>query len=113
MPKLVPRLRIMQGAVVILGPGKADLLDAIRRHGSLRDAAAELEMSYMRAWNLVRIMNAGFRQPLVTLRRGGTIHGSAELSETGRAVLRLYRAMESDSRKATRIPWQALRKLVR
>ena len=39
---------------VVLGPGKADLLEAIAHHGTVRDAAAELGMSYMRAWKLVQ-----------------------------------------------------------
>ena len=37
----------------------------------LRRAAGRLGMSYMRAWNLVRTMNAAFRDPLVVSTRGG------------------------------------------
>lgn len=84
----------MRGATILLGPGKADLLEAVRNAGSLRRAAAGLGMSYMRAWSLVRTMNAAFQEPLVTLARGGAAHGGAALTPTGAKVLALYRAME-------------------
>ena len=59
-----PRLRILHGEAIALGPGKADLLEAIARAGTLAEAAKLLDMSYMRAWKLVRTMNAAFREPL-------------------------------------------------
>jgi molybdate transport system regulatory protein len=110
--RLVPRLRVVRGEEVLLGPGKADLLEAIGRLGSLRDAATELGMSYMRAWKLVQTMNKGFRGPVVDFHRGGPARGGAELTDTGREALRLYRAMEAESLQATKRSWQELRKLV-
>jgi len=92
--EVVPRLRFMRGAVIVLGPGKADLLEAIERAGSVRAAASALGMSYMRAWSLVRVVNTEFRSPLVRLERGGTAHGGASLTPLGRRVALLYREME-------------------
>lgn len=103
----------MRGSTILLGPGKADLLEAIDRLGSIRDAAADLGLSYMRAWNLVQTMNDGFREPLVIVHRGGPTHGGAELTKTGRAALRLYRALESETLDATKTTWAKLRKLFR
>lgn len=92
---LKPRLRLVRGGTILLGPGKADLLERVRDTGSLSRAAARLGMSYMRAWTLVRTMNAAFREPLVSLARGGAKHGGASLTATGARVLALYRAMEA------------------
>jgi molybdate transport system regulatory protein len=103
----------MRGSTILLGPGKADLLEAIDRLGSIRDAAADLGLSYMRAWNLVQTMNDGFREPLVVVHRGGQTHGGAELTDTGRTALRLYRTLESDALDATKPAWTKLRKLFR
>lgn len=111
--RLLPRIRVVDDDTIVLGPGKADLLDAIARTGTLRDAAAEMGMSYMRAWKLVRIMNEAFREPLIAMSRGGTEGGRAELTVTGRAALKLYRRIERESVSATRNSWQALRKLLR
>ncbi|HVR38862.1 MAG TPA: LysR family transcriptional regulator [Thermoanaerobaculia bacterium] len=98
---LRPRIRIVRDdGTIVMGPGKADLLEAIARAGSIRAAAAELGMSYMRAWTLIRTMNAAFRTPLVEKIRGGTDQGGARLTDLGKKVLDAYREMEADARKA-------------
>ena len=85
-----PRVRILAGSAIALGPGKADLLRAIDDTGSISAAARRMRMSYRRAWLLVRTMNECFQSPLVTAEKGGTDGGGAQLTETGREVLRLY-----------------------
>jgi len=103
----------VRGGRILLGPGKADLLDAIRRTGSIRLAARALGMSYMRAWELVRAMNAGFQRPLVATARGGSAHGGAALTETGERLLALYREMEAASLEAAAPAWRRLRRHLR
>lgn len=106
-----PRIRITRDDdTVVLGPGKADLLDAIARTGSIRAAAEELGMSYMRAWTLVRTMNAAFRSPLVEKVRGGAAQGGAQLTERGARVLKLYRAMERKAERAIASGWGEMKK---
>jgi molybdate transport system regulatory protein len=112
-PRLLPRLRVVDGETIILGPGKADLLAAIESLGSLRDAAEAVGMSYMRAWRLIQTMNEEFREPVVLLTRGGTSHGGTELTATGREALELYRTMEGETLRATAAAWKRLRKLLR
>jgi molybdate transport system regulatory protein len=112
--KLLARLRVVDDDdTIILGPGKADLLDALARSGSIRDAAAELGMSYMRAWSLIRLMNECFREPLVEAVRGGSHRGGATLTPAGRAVLRLYRKMSKESQRAASPAFRELRSLLR
>ena len=112
--KLLARLRVVDDDdTIILGPGKADLLDALERTGSIRDAAAELGMSYMRAWSLVRIMNERFREPLVDAVRGGSRRGGATLTPAGRAVLRLYQKMSKASERAVGVSFRELRRMLR
>lgn len=107
---LRPRLRIVrEDGEIVLGPGKADLLEAIARTGSIRAAAEELEMSYMRAWSLVRTMNAAFRSPLVEKERGGAGQGGATLTSEGQSVLRLYRKMEKKATAAVDPLWDQMR----
>jgi molybdate transport system regulatory protein len=106
-----PRIRIVRDdGTIALGPGKADLLDAIARKGSIRAAASELGMSYMRAWTLVRTMNASFRSPLVEKVRGGSEQGGARLTRRGEEVLEIYKRMEQEAEKAVTRSWRALRR---
>ena len=81
--------------------------------GSIRAAAAEMEMSYNRAWMLVREMNRLFKRPLVASSRGGGTGGGAELTQTGLRVLALYSKMEKDCLRVARGDWKVLRGLLR
>ena len=91
------RIRFNYGHRVAFGPGKADMLEQIERTGSISEAAKAMEMSYMRAWTMVKSLDRGFAEPLVVKIRGGSARGGATLSETGRRVLALYREMEAAS----------------
>jgi molybdate transport system regulatory protein len=103
-----PRIRVLHGKEIALGPGKVDLLEAIERAGTLAEAARSLGMSYMRAWHLLQTMNACFKEPLVHTSRGGAERGGATLTATGQAVVAAYRRMEMESRRAIETAWQEL-----
>ena len=95
------RFRIVLKPGVAIGPGKADLLQAIDETASLTAAAKRSRMSYKRSWLLVQEMNAAFATPLVETEKGGTGGGGGtQLTPLGRRVLKRYREMESDAGKA-------------
>lgn len=106
------RLRVVFGDAM-LGPGKADLLELISETGSIAAAGRRMKMSYKRAWSLVETMNSAYREPLVESARGGAQGGGAALTETGREVLRLYRALESHAATAGRAEVEGLRGLLK
>jgi molybdate transport system regulatory protein len=83
-----------------LGPGKIQILEAIRDGGSISEAARGMKMSYRSAWLLVDSMNSLFRKPVVNTTLGGRGGGSATLTELGAEVIRHYRTMERATRRA-------------
>lgn len=108
-----PRLRIVAGKNIAFGPGKADLLEALEKTGSITRAADKLGMSYMRAWTLIRTMNRCFCEPLVDAVRGGMRGGGgARLTQTGQQVLELYRQMDDECLEAIQPRWRKLQKLL-
>jgi len=113
-PSLVmePRFRVTCGRRFAFGPGQAALLDHIKQTGSIAKAAKAMDMSYMRAWLLVKKMNRGFRKPLVETARGGRGRGGAKLTTTGGRVRLLYREIETRSLGATRASRQKLVQLL-
>ncbi len=92
-PPLKFKLQIFCGPAIAMGPGKADLLDAIAAHGSISAAAKALGMSYRRAWLLVDTMNRCWAGPLVEAVAGGGHERGARVTPLGHDVCRLYRAM--------------------
>ncbi len=112
-PVLLARFRVMHGAKIALGPGKAGLLALIEETGSLTETAKRLGMSYMRAWTLVQTMNECFREPVVVTERGGRHGGGMKLSKSGRRALALYQELEAEALSATKTSWLDLQKLLR
>lgn len=95
------RLRIYLGEEEHkLGPGKVQLLEAIRELGSISAAARSMGMAYRHAWELVDDLNRCFRSPVVSASTGGRAGGGAEITELGEELIRRFHAMEKATHKA-------------
>ncbi len=97
------KAQILCGDEIAMGPGKATLLDAIAREGSITAAGKAMGMSYRRAWLLVDAMNRCWSEPLVETAAGGANGGGTRLTSAGRAVLAEYRALEAAIADASRV----------
>jgi len=111
--ELKPRIRVVCGKNIALGPGKVELLALVGETGSIGEAAKRMEMSYMRAWTLIQTMNECFKSPLVVTVRGGQKGGGAKLTESGRRALELYRQIEEESVRASETIWKNLQRLLK
>ncbi|MGB4075326.1 winged helix-turn-helix domain-containing protein [Pseudomonas sp.] len=112
MYRLDLKIRLHNGSDIALGPGKADLLDAIAQHGSISAAARALGMSYRRAWLLVETMNRSFRQPLVSALAGGKHGGGTQLTATGELILQRYRTLCAQALAAVQVGCDELAELL-
>ena len=110
--RLEPRLRILLGSSIAIGPGKAALLEAISETGSIAAAGRRMGMSYRRAWLLTKTMNACFREPLIEATKGGLGGGGARLTAMGQEVFSLYRTMEDHAATAVISDMEKLRALM-
>ncbi|WEK01829.1 MAG: LysR family transcriptional regulator [Candidatus Sphingomonas phytovorans] len=95
------KVQLFCGDEAAMGPGKADLLEAIGREGSISAAGRDLGMSYRRTWILVDEMNRCFREKLVETTPGGGRGRGARLTEAGHSVLQAYRDLEAALAKAS------------
>ncbi len=91
------KLQLVCGETFAIGPGKAEVLAAIEREGSISAAGRSIGMSYRRIWLLVDEMNRCFQERLVETQAGGSSDRGARLSDTGRAVLGAFRELEAES----------------
>jgi len=111
MPQVGPlklKAQLLCGGELAMGPGKADLLEAIRSDGSISAAGRKLGMSYRRAWLLVDAMNRCWSEPLVEAAAGGGENRGARVTAAGLEVLAAYRALERALAEAAGEPLQAL-----
>ena len=104
----LPRIRVIAGNQIALGPGKVDLLEEIERSGSISKAARELGLSYRRAWILVDTMNKSFKSSLVEGSAGGKKGGGARLTPLGKKMAKTYRTMEQKAESAMKTDWKII-----
>ena len=108
-PPLKIKVQIYSGDEIAMGPGKADLLDAIAREGSISAAGRALGMSYRRTWLLVDTMNRCWVEPLVATSPGAAQGSGARVTRFGDTVLAHYRAMQQGAQQvAAGADWAAL-----
>jgi len=81
---------------VFIGWGRVNLLEQIRKHGSITKAAKAMHMAYRRAWDLVDSMNQQSKKPFVEISVGGIGGGGARVTEEGEKAIRTFRKFADD-----------------
>jgi len=107
------KIHIPFGDESAIGPGKADLLEAIHATGSISAGARHMSMSYKRAWDLVDTMNRCFIEPLVVTATGGSHGGGSQVTEFGCNVLRRFREIEAKANASVQAEMDEIAALLR
>jgi molybdate transport system regulatory protein len=96
--RLLVRIDFDEGT--ILSPGKVRLFELVDACGSIKEAAATINMSYAHARQIIERMEGLFGAPLVVTKTGGSKGARSKLTELGREVVGRYRATERTSARA-------------
>ena len=91
-PKL--RVWVVFDSRLKFGDGRARLLELIDERGSLRQAAAEFDMSYRNAWGYLRELEQAAGFELVARSPKGTLRSGMRLTPRGREFLVCYRKFQ-------------------
>lgn len=94
------RLSLETALGVSLGDTRVRLLEAIERLGSINQAARAVPLSYKAAWDAIDNLNNLAPQPVVMRSTGGRQGGGTRLTDYGRRVVALYRALEEEYQAA-------------
>ena len=76
------------------GPGICELLEKIEETGSIQAAAAEMKMSYTKAWKIINRAEKEMGVSLIVRISGGKNGGSSVLTKAGERAVSVYREME-------------------
>jgi molybdate transport system regulatory protein len=82
------------------GDGPARLLDGVERTGSLRKAAAELGMSYNKAWRIIHAAEQRLNFSLLDRSVGGSLGGGSHLTPQAKDLMERYRGLLADADEA-------------
>lgn len=98
--RLLSKLEVNTDLGTFLGDTRIRLLEAIDVHGSISQAAKHVPLSYKAAWDAVDAMNNLSERPLVERSAGGRQGGGTKLTDHGRRLVALYRAVEAEYQAA-------------
>jgi molybdate transport system regulatory protein len=82
-----------RGGRYVLGEKEADLLGAVEREGSIKEAAKAVSLSYRTAWARIQAMEQAAGHPMVRSRAGGPGGGATTLTDECRAMLHQLREL--------------------
>jgi molybdate transport system regulatory protein len=85
---------------LLMGWGRATLLERIDQLGSISAAARSMKLAYRNAWLWVEAMNRLAQIPLVEKSTGGVHGGYARLTEEGRRIVKEYKEKRAGVRNA-------------
>lgn len=88
----------LKGEQKAFGPGAASLLEGVERFGSLRKSAADMSMSYSKAWTTIKNCERELEISLLNKKIGGKNGGGAELTAEAESLLKRYRAFEREAK---------------
>lgn len=83
----------------VFGRGRRFLLEAIDTHGSINQAAKEINISYRKAWSYIKTMEDRLGIKLVVRYVGGRNGGGALLTDEAREFLEKYKIVEEGLRE--------------
>ncbi len=66
------------------GVGLLQLLEGIERHGSIQQAARDMELSYVKALKILNRVERELGEPLLIRQKGGASRGKSELTPFAR-----------------------------
>lgn len=82
---------IEQDGVKYFGPGPYELLQKIEETGSIHEAAKLMDLSYRKAWVMIRRLNQVTGTAMVLTRIGGSQGGGSEVTAAARQLMKRYR----------------------
>lgn len=81
------------------GSGLLQLLEGIGRHGSIHQAAQDMDLSYVKALKILNRLERGLGQTLLVRHKGGASRGHTELTPFARRFMRDFEALRRKVRK--------------
>ncbi|MFW5735918.1 MAG: winged helix-turn-helix domain-containing protein [Halanaerobium sp.] len=83
----------------LFGDGPCQILELVDQLGSLRQAAAEINMSYSQAWKLIKKLEKRLGFKLLDKKVGGSSGGGSELTIKGRFLTKRFSKFRKEAIK--------------
>ena len=92
----------------VFGDGPLDILHRVERTGSLRQAAAEINMSYSLAWNLIKGIEERLGFKLLKRKVGGERGGGSQLTEQARDLMMKFEIFRDKAQESLNLLYKEI-----
>lgn len=90
------RIWLKKGDKKVFGEGPKELLRLVEELGSLRQAAIRLNMSYSKAWGIIKMLEENLGYTIITKNVGGSNGGGSYLTSEGKHLLNCYDRLNNE-----------------
>jgi molybdate transport system regulatory protein len=80
-----------------LGSGRIDLLKAVDEFGSLSKAAKHLNISYKKAWELIKSVNEAGHESMTITTTGGSAGGGMKLTAYAKMMINQFENLQNQT----------------
>jgi molybdate transport system regulatory protein len=98
--RLQAHLEVETNGGAFLGDARIRLLEAVDRLGSISKAARQVPMSYKTAWDALDDLDNLADHPVIARSAGGVGGGGTKLTDYGRQLVAMFRAVEGQYQSA-------------
>ena len=92
------------------GYGLLQLLEGIGRHGSIQQAARDMDLSYVKALKILNRLEKELGETLLARHKGGAARGSTELTPFARRFMCDFAGLRQQVRKAADAAFKGFQK---
>ena len=92
------------------GFGLLQLLDGIGRHGSIQQAARDMDLSYVKALKILNRLERELGETLLVRHKGGAARGHTDLTPFARRFIRDFAELRRKVRKAADAAFRGFQK---
>ncbi len=97
MPFRLDQKLIIARGKPFFGPGPATLLRLIDQCGNVRSACFRMKLSYSKGWQIINLLEEQLGVDVIARQPGGAAGGSSQLTDIGRALIRVYESLVAES----------------
>lgn len=84
----------------VFGEGPCDILYQVDQLGSLRRAAERFNMSYSKAWAIIKKLEGTLGIKILQTQIGGSKGGGSTLTKKGRLLMEQYRSFQEEAEES-------------
>lgn len=94
----------------IMGPGPLSLLERLKKYKSINKATRSMNLSYVKALNILNRLEKGVGRKMLIRERGGNKRGGTQLTQYAEKYMERYRQLEEEVNRFAQIEFQKFQK---